>query len=52
MRTDAVIDADASYTYRDFERFFGEVARVLRPGGHFLYADFRNRDGIPAWRQL
>jgi hypothetical protein len=22
---------------------------VLRPGGHFLYVDFRNRDGFPAW---
>jgi hypothetical protein len=25
------------------------VARVLRPGGHFLYADFRFRDDLPAW---
>jgi ubiquinone/menaquinone biosynthesis C-methylase UbiE len=46
---DAVINVEASHIYPDFERFLGEVARVLRPGGHFLYADFRNRDGIPAW---
>jgi SAM-dependent methyltransferase len=25
----------------NFPRFLAEVARVLRPGGHFLYADFR-----------
>ena len=46
---DAVINVEASHIYPDFERFLGEVARVLRPGGHFLYADFRNREGIPAW---
>ena len=22
---------------------------MLRPGGHFLHADFRNRDGFPEW---
>jgi ubiquinone/menaquinone biosynthesis C-methylase UbiE len=46
---DAVINVEASHIYPDCERFLGEVARVLRPGGHFLYADFRNRDGIPEW---
>ena len=46
---DAVINVEASHIYPHFERFLSEVARVLRPGGHFLYADFRNRDGFPAW---
>lgn len=46
---DAVINVEASHIYPDFERFLGEVARVLRPGGHFRYADLGNRDGIPAW---
>ena len=46
---DAVINVEASHIYPNFERFLGEVARLLRPGGHFLYADFRNREGIPAW---
>ena len=46
---DAVINVEASHIYPDFERFLGEAARVLRPGGHFLYADFGNREGIPAW---
>jgi ubiquinone/menaquinone biosynthesis C-methylase UbiE len=46
---DAVINVEASHCYPDFPRFLTEVARVLRPGGHFLYADFRFKDGIPAW---
>jgi ubiquinone/menaquinone biosynthesis C-methylase UbiE len=46
---DAVINVEASHIYPDFERFVGEVARVLRPGGHFLHADFRNRDSFPEW---
>jgi SAM-dependent methyltransferase len=28
-----------------------EVARVLRPGGHFLYADYRYNAGLAAWEQ-
>jgi ubiquinone/menaquinone biosynthesis C-methylase UbiE len=46
---DAVINVEASHIYPDFERFVGEVARVLRPGGHFLHADFRNRDNFAEW---
>lgn len=46
---DAVINVEASHIYPHFERFLSEVKRVLRPGGHFLYADFRNRDGFGAW---
>jgi ubiquinone/menaquinone biosynthesis C-methylase UbiE len=38
---DAVINVEASHCYPDVPRFFAEVRRVLRPGGHFLYADFR-----------
>ncbi len=43
---DAVINVEASHCYPDFPGFLAEVARVLRPGGHFLYADFRFR---PEW---
>lgn len=46
---DAVINVEASHCYPDFLRFLTEVARVLRPGGHFLYADFRFRDGFAEW---
>ena len=41
---DAVINVEASHCYPDFPGFLVEVARVLRPGGHFLYTDFRFSD--------
>jgi ubiquinone/menaquinone biosynthesis C-methylase UbiE len=44
---DAVINVEASHIYPDVERFFSEVARVLRPGGHFLYTDFISRANLP-----
>ena len=46
---DVVINVEASHCYPDFPRFLAEVARVLRPGGYFLYADFRFSDGIAKW---
>jgi SAM-dependent methyltransferase len=48
---DAVINVEASHCYPDFARFLAEVARVLRPGGHFLYADFRFADGMVGWEK-
>jgi ubiquinone/menaquinone biosynthesis C-methylase UbiE len=46
---DAVVNVEASHCYPDFPRFVAEVARVLRPGGHFLYADFRSAGDVAAW---
>ena len=46
---DAVINVEASHCYPDFPGFLAEVARVLRPGGHFLYADFRFSELFAAW---
>jgi ubiquinone/menaquinone biosynthesis C-methylase UbiE len=46
---DAVINVEASHCYPNFLKFLAEVARVLRPGGHFLYADFRFRDRQADW---
>jgi ubiquinone/menaquinone biosynthesis C-methylase UbiE len=46
---DAVINIEASHGYPRFPRFLAEVARVLRPGGHFLYADLRPRNRIAEW---
>jgi ubiquinone/menaquinone biosynthesis C-methylase UbiE len=46
---DAVINVESSHCYPSFDRFLAEVCRVLRPGGHFLYADFRARESLEAW---
>jgi ubiquinone/menaquinone biosynthesis C-methylase UbiE len=48
---DAVINVEASHCYPAFPHFLAEVARVLRPGGHFLYADFRFSDRFAEWEQ-
>lgn len=48
---DAVVNVEASHCYPDFPRFLAEVARVLKPGGYFLYADFRFADGIAKWEK-
>ena len=36
---DAVLSVETSCTYPRVESFFREVARILRPGGRFLYTD-------------
>jgi SAM-dependent methyltransferase len=36
---DVVINIEASHLYENRDRFFAEVLRVLRPGGHFCYTD-------------
>src|SRR5882757_8753515 len=36
---DALINIESSNHYPQLPRFLAEVARVLCPGGHFLYAD-------------
>jgi SAM-dependent methyltransferase len=48
---DAVINVEASHCYADFSLFLAEVARVLRPGGQFLYADFRFAENHAEWEQ-
>jgi ubiquinone/menaquinone biosynthesis C-methylase UbiE len=48
---DAVINVESSHCYPSFSRFLSEVHRVLRPGGYFLYADFRARESVPAWHK-
>lgn len=46
---DAVLNVEASHAYPQLTRFLAEAARVLRPGGHFLYTDFRGRSEFPGW---
>ena len=44
---DVVINIESSHCYSDMARFLGEVHRVLRPGGLFLFADFRPPHSSP-----
>jgi SAM-dependent methyltransferase len=44
-----VINIEASLAYPRLSRFLAEVVRVLRPRGHFLYADFRGRSEFSGW---
>jgi ubiquinone/menaquinone biosynthesis C-methylase UbiE len=46
---DAVINIEASHHYPRLSRFLAEAARVLRPGGYFLYADFRVHHLVDKW---
>jgi ubiquinone/menaquinone biosynthesis C-methylase UbiE len=46
---DALVNVAASHRYPRFPEFLDEVARVLRPGGRFLYADLRPRLRIAEW---
>ncbi len=41
---DAVVNVESSHCYSSRLTFFEEVARVLRPGGRFGFADFLVRD--------
>jgi ubiquinone/menaquinone biosynthesis C-methylase UbiE len=40
-RFDAVVNVESSHSYPSVPRFLDEVQRVLRPGGHLLFADMR-----------
>jgi ubiquinone/menaquinone biosynthesis C-methylase UbiE len=48
---DVVVNVESSHNYPSFERFLGEVARLLRPDGVFLFADFRRREEIARLRE-
>ncbi|OFB39270.1 SAM-dependent methyltransferase [Mycolicibacterium sp. (ex Dasyatis americana)] len=46
---DAVINVESSHCYPHLDVFLNEVARVLTPGGHFLYADSRPKELLDEW---
>ncbi len=48
---DIVINVESSHCYGSVDAFLAQVRRVLRPGGYFLYADFRDQEKMAAWRQ-
>jgi len=38
---DVVFNVESSHRYPDIKAFLGEVSRILRPEGYFLFTDFR-----------
>lgn len=38
---DVMFNVESSHRYPDMPAFLGEVSRILRPNGHFLFTDFR-----------
>ncbi|MFA4864868.1 MAG: class I SAM-dependent methyltransferase, partial [Bacteroidales bacterium] len=43
---DVVINVESSHRYSKMDRFLKEVYRVLKPGGYFLFADFRHENEL------
>lgn len=48
---DVVINVESSHCYGAMDRFLAGVHRVLKPGGHLLYADTRARADVPRLRR-
>lgn len=49
---DILINVESSHRYPDMKAFLGEVIRILKPGGYFLYTDFRYDYEMPELDQL
>jgi SAM-dependent methyltransferase len=47
---DIIINVESSLYYPNVEKFFQHVARLLKPGGHFLYADMRYFEEVENWK--
>lgn len=46
---DFVVNVESSHCYGNMPSFLGEVRRVLRPGGFFHHADFRDGAKVDIW---
>lgn len=46
---DVIFNVESSHCYGNIQAFFHEVYRVLRSGGYFLYADFRDKQSVERW---
>lgn len=43
---EAVVNVESSHCYSSVPQFVQEVKRVLKPGGYFLFADFRDANDL------
>lgn len=43
---DVILNVESSHRYPQPQSFFNEVYRVLKPGGNFLFTDFRPNDSV------
>jgi ubiquinone/menaquinone biosynthesis C-methylase UbiE len=43
---EVVLNIESSHVYPDMELFLKEVYRVLKPGGYFLFTDFRHKKDL------
>jgi ubiquinone/menaquinone biosynthesis C-methylase UbiE len=48
---EVVMNVESSHRYPDMKMFLSEVNRVLKPGGHFLFTDFRYDHEIPGLQE-
>jgi ubiquinone/menaquinone biosynthesis C-methylase UbiE len=48
---DAVVNVESCHCYVSVDRFLGQVAQVLRPGGHLLFADVGPKPYVDALRE-
>jgi ubiquinone/menaquinone biosynthesis C-methylase UbiE len=48
---DVVLNVESSHRYPSIDLFFSEVHRVLKPGGNFLFTDFRNNQKVEELEQ-
>ena len=44
---DVVLNVESSHIYKDIDKFFAEVRRILKRGGIFLFADYRYVRNVP-----
>ena len=49
---DIIFNVESSHRYPKIEMFLDSVYRSLKPGGHFLYTDFRKKEDMPALTHL
>jgi len=45
---DVIVNVESSHCYNSVDNFLGQVKRVLRKGGYFLFTDFRRKEDMGA----